>query len=252
MHLGNGAITPECVVLTCGAASVGLAAAAVAARRAELSREKVLLAAGWGSLVFAAQAINVEIWPGISAHLVGGVLLARMLGPGLGAWTMGMVLAIQAVALGDGGIAALGANVINMALVPAGFVAGARRLTRADSSVATGLAAALAVPVAAALIVAEAALFRSGAELAGWTRFAAMMLGTHVWVGVLEGALTGVMVGIAAQVGSRDSRLAGRTSLACLASGLLVAVAMLPFSSGLPDGYEAAAQASGMAWLLGR
>ena len=41
MHLGNGAITPECVVLTYGTAVGGLSAASVAIRRAGLTREKL-------------------------------------------------------------------------------------------------------------------------------------------------------------------------------------------------------------------
>src|SRR5262245_45383505 len=155
MHLGNGAITPECVVLTMSATAAGLATAAAAAR-ANLNRDKLLLAAGLGGLIFAAQAVNVPVWAGISAHLVGGVLLARMLGPGLGACTMALVLALQALVLGDGGVAALGANVLNMALLPAGLVALANR----RSTAATAALAGLAVPLAAALIVLETALFR--------------------------------------------------------------------------------------------
>src|SRR5262245_42363432 len=103
MHLGNGAITPECVALTYTAAAAGLAAGAAEMRRAGLTRDKLALAAGLGCLVFAAQAVNVPILPGTSGHLVGGVLLAWVLGPGLGAWTMAVVLAAQAMLLGDGG-----------------------------------------------------------------------------------------------------------------------------------------------------
>src|SRR5437016_6114169 len=105
MHLGNGAITPECVVLTYGTAVAGLSAASVAIRGAGLSREKLEWAAGLGCLLLAAQAVNVPVAPGISGHLVGGVLLASVLGPALGAWTMAVVLAIQALLLGDGGVA---------------------------------------------------------------------------------------------------------------------------------------------------
>src|SRR5262245_31580238 len=127
MHLGNGAITPECVAITMGAAALGLGACTLAIRSDPMSRQKLTLAAGLGALVFAAQAINAPVLPGISAHLVGGVLLAWVLGPGLGALTLAVVLAVQAQVLGDGGLAALGANVVNMALLPAACVAVARR-----------------------------------------------------------------------------------------------------------------------------
>ncbi len=63
MHLGNDAITPECVALTLGAAGTGLAAAAIGMRREPLSRQKLALAGGLGAAVFAAQAINVPVLP---------------------------------------------------------------------------------------------------------------------------------------------------------------------------------------------
>jgi len=250
MHLGNGAITPECVAITYGAAAAGLAVGAASARRAGLTRDKLLIAAGLGSLVFAAQAIDVPVWPGISGHLVGGVLLASILGPGLGAWTMAIVLAAQALVLGDGGVAAWGANVINMALLPAGVFAAVTHLRKSESPVTLGFAAALAVPIAAMLIVAETALFRPAAELGGWANFAALMMGTHVWIGGMEGLLTGAVIAAVSKVASRERGFAWRAGLAWVTAGLLLAAAMVPFSSALPDGYEAAAQNSGVAHVL--
>jgi cobalt/nickel transport system permease protein len=258
MHLGNGAITPECVALTYTAAAAGLAAGAIGIQRAGLTREKATLAAALGCLVFAAQAINVPILPGTSAHLVGGVLLAWMLGPGLGAWTMALILAVQALALGDGGLAALGANVLNMALVPAGTVAAASRLVplsekSQNPAVGMGFAAGCAVLLAALLIVVETAAFRPAGELAGWTSFAALMLGTHAWIGVLEGTMTAALVAALAPI-ALQVRLhpVHRYAIAGAAVALVLAAFALPISSALPDGYEAAAQASGMNWLLGQ
>jgi cobalt/nickel transport system permease protein len=252
MHLGNDAITPECAAIALGAAAAGLATSAAAMRRAGLTRDKLLLAAAMGTLVFAAQAINVPVWSGISAHLVGGVLLAAILGPGLGAWTMAVVLASQALLLGDGGLAALGANVLNMALLPAGIVAVARRyaILPAGSPRLSilGLAAALAVVLAAGLIVVETAAFRPGSELAGWSRFAAAMLAAHLWIGLLEGVLTAALVAAFAWL---SSPVATRPRLAYVVAAILTVAALLPLSSELPDGYEAAAQTSGMQWLLG-
>jgi cobalt/nickel transport system permease protein len=258
MHLGNGAITPECVALTYGAAAAGLAASAAGLQNARPTTEKLPLAVGLGCVVFAAQAINVPIAPGTSAHLVGGVLLAWLLGPGLAAWTMAVVLTAQALLLGDGGIAALGANVLNMAILPAGIVAAIRRLESVTARTIAprlllGLAAGVAVLLAAALIALETALFRPLAELSGWGNFAALMLGTHAWIGILEGGLTTVLVAALLPLASpAAARSVWRPALVAVAAGLLVAALLLPISSSLPDGYEAAAQASGMEWLLVR
>lgn len=249
MHLGNGAITPECVAITIGTAAIGLGAAAFAARREPMSRQKLALAAGLGALVFAAQAVNAPVLPGTSAHLVGGVLLAWVLGPGLGAWTLAIVLAVQALVLGDGGLAALGANILNMGLLPAACVAVCRRLKVSGGrwSYATcAAAAAISVPLAALAIVGETALFRSATELVGWQTFAARMIGTHAWIGLAEGGLTWAAVASIAWLGQTSWKPA---FVSAIAAATLASIA-LPWSSSLPDGYEAAAQASGLgAWL---
>ncbi len=252
MHLGDGAITPECAALTMGAAGIGLGAAVVSLRREGLSRQKLALAAGLGSLVFAAQAINVPVLPGTSAHLVGGVLLAWTLGPALGAWTMALILALQALVLGDGGLAALGANVLNMALLPAGAVAIAKRMRAAEGRwkyAAAGLLAAATVPLAAILIVGETALFRSSEELAGWQEFATGMLGTHLWIGLVEGGLTVAMLAAFAWLAQCTPATSWKPAIIAAATAIVLALAT-PFSSAWPDGYEASAQAAGLHQLL--
>jgi hypothetical protein len=52
------------------------------------------------------------------------------------------------------------------------------------------------------LIVVETAAFRPVSELAGWSRFAAAMFGTHLWIGVLEGVLTAAIIAAFALVTS--------------------------------------------------
>ena len=75
-----------------------------------------------GAFVFAAQMINFPVGLGTSGHLVGGALLAIVLGPAAAAVVMTAILAMQAFVFQDGGIMALGANVFNMAMV--GVLAG--------------------------------------------------------------------------------------------------------------------------------
>jgi len=260
MHLGNGAITPECVAITLSAATAGLGLCAWSLRRERTSVSKLGLAAALGAFSFAAQAVNVPLLPGISAHLVGGVLLAWALGPATGALTMALVLAVQALLLGDGSMLALGANVINMALIPAGLVALGRQFNWLPSGnfkanpremAVIGTLSALAVVAAAGLIAVEMALFRGGSELVQWSAFAQQLLSVHLLVAVGEGAasvlLAAALAWIAFPMPGRASRL--RPALAAAAMALLAALA-IPLSSELPDGFEHAAQQSGQAsWL---
>ena len=92
-----------------------------------LGDRKVPLMGVMGAFVFAAQMINFPIPLGTSAHLVGGALMAIVLGPAAASVVMTAILVIQAFVFQDGGIMALGANVVNMALI--GVLAGIRSLS---------------------------------------------------------------------------------------------------------------------------
>ena len=149
MHLGNEALTSECAALTAAVAAAGLSAAVYFARRELASPGRLLAATAGGSLVFLAQMINVPVLPYSSGHLVGGVLLA-----------------LQALLLGDGGVMALGANTINMALIPAGLVALVKSWQSATipssrSYAQLGAVACVDTLLTAGLIVLEVALFRA-------------------------------------------------------------------------------------------
>jgi cobalt/nickel transport system permease protein len=212
-----------------------------------------------GAVVFAAQAINVPVLPFASGHLVGGVLAAGLLGPAAGALVVAAVLAIQAVALGDGGMLALGANVLNMALLPAGLVALANRWAFTNQSnvlasrriPAMGLVAMLSVAVAAGLVVAEIAFARGGATMSELPGFASRMLVYHLWIGAGEAVITmAVLAAIMRPVTSVTPLARKRLAYAAIAASLIALLALAPLASGLPDGYEAAAERSEMAWLL--
>jgi cobalamin biosynthesis protein CbiM len=68
------------------------------------------------ALVFAGQMFNFPISSGTSGHLIGGVFSSVILGPFAGAIVIAAVLAVQMLIFADGGLLAIGANIINMAL----------------------------------------------------------------------------------------------------------------------------------------
>lgn len=121
MHIPDGFLSPP----VWGAFDLLSApAVAILARRSqrETDDRKIPLLGVMGAFVFAAQMINFPVGIGTSGHLVGGALLAMVLGPSAAAMVMTAILAIQALVFQDGGILALGANVFNMAI--AGVLAG--------------------------------------------------------------------------------------------------------------------------------
>lgn len=91
--------------------------------KSELSDEKVPLVAVLAAGIFTIQTLNmalpISIVPGgVSGHVVGAALAAIVLGsPYAAVFIMALVLTLQAVLFGDGGITVMGANFINMGVL---------------------------------------------------------------------------------------------------------------------------------------
>lgn len=82
-----------------------------------MSEKQIPLMATLTAMFFAAQMMNFPIIGGTTAHLLGGPILAITLGPYAGLVSMTIILLIQALLFGDGGITTFGANVWNMGVV---------------------------------------------------------------------------------------------------------------------------------------
>jgi cobalt/nickel transport system permease protein len=142
-----------------------------------------------GAFVFAAQMINFPIWAGTSGHLVGATLLALTLGPSAAVVVMTAILVVQALVFQDGGLLALGANVLNMAVVGvwAGYLPAKWLGRRAGSR-------RLAAFVGGWLSLMAGALFASSelwfSQVAPPGPLFASMLGIHALTGLAEGAIT--------------------------------------------------------------
>jgi cobalt/nickel transport system permease protein len=90
--------------------------------RNELTEEKIPLLAVLAAGIFTLQSFNLPIAMGTSGHLVGGALAAIIFGsPFAAVFILTLVLILQAIMFGDGGITTMGANIINMGVI-GGFV----------------------------------------------------------------------------------------------------------------------------------
>ena len=119
MHIPDGFIDGGTSLA--GGAVIATGGVAVCLRRTAqvLDERQVPLVGLTAAFVFAAQMLNFPVASGTSGHLLGGVLAAVLVGPWAGALAVTVVLIVQAFLFADGGLSALGLNVINMALVGA-------------------------------------------------------------------------------------------------------------------------------------
>lgn len=202
MHVSDGLLSAPASVLFGGIATAGVLVAARRAR-AELDERAVPLAGLVAAFVFAVQMVNFPVLPGVSGHLLGGALAAILVGPYTGVLCISIVLVVQSLLFADGGITALGANIINMALigVPAGYATArvvARLLGRSGPlsprrlGVVAFVAGLVATVCAAMGFVIEYAI--GGTAPAALSTVAAYLIGTHLLIGVGEGLITAVTV----------------------------------------------------------
>jgi cobalt/nickel transport system permease protein len=152
------------------------------------------------AFIFAVQMLNFPVASGTSGHLLGGALAAILVGPYTGALCVSVVLLVQGILFADGGITALGVNIVNMALVTVVvghlvFRASTKVLPYSRRSVVASAFAAglISVPVSALSFVLLYAL--GGTTDVSLSAVTTAMVSVHVLIGIGEGLITGLTVG---------------------------------------------------------
>lgn len=266
MHAPDGFLNAGTAVAT-GAISAGTVGLALRQARQSLRDMQIPLAGIAAAFVFAAQMINFPVAAGTTGHLIGGALAAILLGPHMGALVVAVVVVVQAFVFADGGITALGYNLLNMAIIPAygGFAAFTlfRRLLPVSASgviAATALAGWTSILLSAMAFSIEW-LFGATAPVSFTDVFVAMV-GVHLLIGVGEGLISGATLGavLASRPdlvsGARDldrEALADRKSvtgraflIAGMVTALLLGGIVSQFAAGSPDGLERVAEDTGI------
>lgn len=191
--------------------AIGVLAVAVVKARSTLDDRTAPLAGLTAVFVFAAEMVNFPIAAGTSGHLIGAALAAILVGPWAAMLVMTVVITVQALLFADGGLTALGINLLNLAVVAVivgwlVFRLGARMArSRTALAVVAGIAGFLSVVASAGAFVIEYAI--GGTTAVSLTAVAAAMGGIHALIGVAEGVITGLVV--AAVLASRPDIVAG-------------------------------------------
>ena len=199
MHVPDGFLDAPTSTAT-AVVAIGCVGVALAGARKELDDKTAPMAGLVAAFVFAVQMLNFPVGAGTSGHLMGGALAAVLVGPFTGLLCISVVLLVQCLLFADGGITALGTNILLMgvATVLVGWLVFKllqatmpKRLALVPAQ--AGIAAFASVPAAALLFVG---LYAAGgtAELS-LDKLLTAMFGVHVLIGIGEGVITFLAIG---------------------------------------------------------
>jgi cobalt/nickel transport system permease protein len=199
MHIPDGFINAPVSAIAGVIAAIGLVICLRGARK-QLDEKTAPLAGLVAVFVFAMQMINFPVAGGTSGHLLGGALAAILVGPYAGALAVSVVILVQGLLFADGGLSAIGLNIINMGIVTAvvGWfvfrlivrIAGTSRPAVLTAAFVAGL---VSVPVSALAFVLEYAIGGTGTASVQTVTIA--MVGVHILIGIGEGIITALTVG---------------------------------------------------------
>ncbi|MDD5658944.1 MAG: energy-coupling factor ABC transporter permease [Actinomycetota bacterium] len=195
MHIPDGFIDIKTAATT-GVLSFGGLVLALTKVKQFFKAKVVVVMGVFAALIFAAQMVNFTIVGGTSGHLLGAALASIILGPYAGGIIIAIVLIVQAFAFGDGGIAAIGANIFNMAII--GVISAylvyklITRFSKSRTVFYAGVAVSSWFSVVIASIFCSFELAISGTYALGVTLGA--MVPIHMIIGVGEAIITTLVI----------------------------------------------------------
>jgi cobalt/nickel transport system permease protein len=114
MHIPDGFLTPYVIIPTF---IIAIVFWGISIKKAKITEQQVPIMGLLTALFFAAMMMNYPIVGGTTAHLLGGATIGLILGPFAGCLSITVILVLQAFLFGDGGLTAMGANVLNMGII---------------------------------------------------------------------------------------------------------------------------------------
>jgi cobalt/nickel transport system permease protein len=263
MHVPDGFINAP-VSIGSGIVSFATLWAYIRSAKSLVADKLIALTGMMSALIFVLQMINFPIAAGTSGHLLGGALAVIVLGPNLGIICISIVVVIQSLLFADGGLSALGINVLNMAIITSlvGWLTISlwkKLFGEANVSILSGsiVAGVLSVIFSSIAFVFEYALGGTVSVPLGKVLIA--MLSSHLLIGLGEGVITALIVSLLLRVRSdlvyiktdENTKNNKSTFYGLFLFLLLCLTLVTPYASSSPDGLESVASDFGFSESTG-
>ena len=257
MHVPDGFMNVTMSAAT-GVISFGTLWAYIRSAKNLIADKFIALTGMMSALIFVLQMINFPVAAGTSGHLLGGALAVIVLGPRLGLICLSVVVIIQSLLFADGGLSALGVNVLNMAIVTtttSWFIVkywikfiGKNKTSIVTVSVLAGI---LSVVFSSIAFTIQYAIGGTISIPVGTVLIA--MVTTHLIIGLGEGIITALIITLLIRVRpdlvyafDRNDKNTTKVSFYGLFIILILLLSLVtPFASSSPDGLESVAEEFG-------
>ena len=250
MHVPDGFINAP-VSAVAGLISISSIWTATKAANRFLADKLIAIAGMMSALIFVLQMINFPIAAGTSGHLLGGTLAVIVLGPSLGILCVSIVVILQALLFADGGLSALGINILNIAIITGliGWlvISNWKKIFGDNSSsiiIGSFIAGVISVIMSSIAFVIEYFFGGTISVDIGSVFFA--MVSSHFFIGIGEGIITALIVSLLLRVRpdmlyisrEKEPRSSFFSILGLLVLIIFSAVLITPLASSSPDGLE--------------
>jgi len=238
MHMSDSLLSPAVGAAMC---AVSLAANVYAVKKIKqdgICSEKIPLIGAMSAFVFATQMLNFTIpATGSSGHIIGGILLAAIIGNFPALLAISVVLAVQCLLFADGGLLALGCNIFNMGVIPCLFIYPLlfkplikNGMTFKSITLASIASSIASLQIGAFCVVLETQF--SGIAALPFSTFLSLMQPIHFAIGIAEGVITATILCFVHLYQPR--RLVITFATLAIFAGCFLS----PFASPYPDGLE--------------
>lgn len=256
MHMSDAMLSPGVAIAADIAAGALLVIAGSKLKNSK--RENLVPLMGvTGAFIFAAQMVNFAIpGTGSSGHIVGGVLLAALLGPWAGFLTLASVLIIQCLIFADGGLMAIGCNILNMSAMTTlvAYPLIFKLLLKFNSNKRPSdlrifgvsiLTCVIGLELGAVMVSLET--LASGITAIPAGKFFLLMTAIHLAIGVGEGLATGAVIVfinktrpslLSPEAGERKRKSVKGPIIAFAIAAAVIAGGLSFLASSDPDGLE--------------
>ena len=249
MHIPNGFLDIKTTIATF-LLSGSFLTYALKKSKETLKQKYIPLTAVTAAFIFAAQMINFPVAPGTSGHFLGSAFAILIAGPINGSLIMCLVVILQSLIFQDGGLLALGANILNMGIIGTTSAYFVYKFVNklGNNYIINNLSIFLASLFSVVLVAIAVSIELAISNTVSLKTTLPLMTGFHIIVGFIEGIITVSAMSLIKKIKPTilaTNKGVKNTVVYIIAIISIIIILFAPFASISPDTLEKVSMVKG-------